>query len=281
VTSYLKKPIKIKLEDLRQVGLKDLFLILEEVFIKLDIQFYVLGALARDAWYAKEKIKSRTTRDVDLALYVFSGDQYQNVINILKETYDFVEVKNVPFRLQTPFGYTIDLIPFGEISIDDAVQPDKDWKRPVFVNGFEEIYKNAVVPVEIENEEMQFRIATLAAIVMLKLIAFDDRPENRTQDPQDIRDIILNFFDIESDVIYEQHNDLFDQDLELHEYAAIVIGREIKDILASNDPLRKRLLQILSLKERTQKRMADAMVQEPTTLEQVNRWFTFIKEEIE
>lgn len=277
----MKKPLKIRLEDLRQERLKDLFVILEEVFAKLDIQYYILGALARDAWYAKEKIRSRTTRDIDFALYVFSGDQYRDVMKRLVEDHDFSEVKDVPFRLQTPFEYTIDLIPFGEISIDDAVLPDEDWDRPIFVNGFEEIYEKAVVSVEIENEKMQFRVATLPAIVMLKLIAYDDRPENRIQDPQDIADIILNFFDIESDVIYEEHNDLFEQDLELHEYAAIVIGREIKEILAHNESLRKRLLNILSLKERTQQRMADAMIREQITLEQINRWFTLIKEEID
>ena len=47
-------------------------------------------------------------------------------------------------------------------------------------------------------------------------------------------------------MIYEDHNDLFDRELELHEYAAIVIGREIKEILTENEGLKERIHHILS-----------------------------------
>ena len=151
----------------------------------------------------------------------------------------------------------------------------------MFVSGFEDIFRNATVPVKVEGEHLEYKVATLAAIVLLKLIAYDDRPERRTQDPQDIADIIEAFFDIESEVIYEDHKDLFDRDLELHEYAAIVIGREIKEILTENEGLKERIHHILSLSETTQQRMAEAMVSGTRTLEQVNRWFAFINEGIQ
>ena len=271
----MRDSLHIKLEDLRQENLKDLFEIVEKVFSEL------IGALARDTWYAKDELESRTTRDVDFALYVFSGDQYQRALDQLVEEYQFEAIKNVPFRLRTPFGYTVDLIPFGEINIDDAVMPNEDWDRPVFVNGFEEVFKKGTVSVEVNDDTLTYNVATLAAIVLLKLISFDDRPEKRAQDPQDIADIIKCFFNIESEVIYEHHNDLFERDMELHEYAAIVIGREINDILVENEELKKRVLHILSLKEKTQQKMAEAMVTKEITLEQVNRWITLIKEGIE
>lgn len=277
----MRDSLKIRLADLRQDQLKELFLILEEVFSNLEIEFYVFGAVARDTWYAKEDRASRTTRDIDFALYVFSGEQYQKALDILVADYGFKFIKNVPFRLTTPFGYTVDLIPFGEISIDDRVLPDPSWDRPVFVNGFEEIFKKATVPVEVQDEPIQYKVATLAAIVLLKLIAFDDRPEHRTQDPQDIADIIEAFFDIENEVIYEEHNDLFERDLELHEYAAIVIGREIKKIFTENEGLKERIHHILSFSEITQQHMAEGMVSETRTLAQVHRWFALINEGIE
>jgi predicted nucleotidyltransferase len=277
----MRDTLRIRLEDLRQGHLKELFLILEEVFNELGIDFYVLGALARDTWFAREGLDSRTTRDIDYALYVFSGEQYEEALNKLVENHGFESLDDSPFRLQTPFGYTIDLIPFGEISIDEKVIPDERWERPVFVNGFEEIFKKGTVSVEVDEGQLNYNVATLSAIVLLKLIAFDDRPEHRPQDPGDIVDIIHSFFDIESGVIYEHHTDLFERDLELHEYASIVIGREIKDILEENQALRERVLHILSLNEGTQQRMAEAMAKGSTTLEQVERWFELIKEGIE
>ena len=41
----MRDSLQIKLEDLRQDQLKELFLILEEVFSTLEIDFYVLGAV--------------------------------------------------------------------------------------------------------------------------------------------------------------------------------------------------------------------------------------------
>lgn len=276
------KKLNIKLEDLRQQNLKELFKILESVLIEFEVEFYILGAMARDAWYAKRQIGSRTTCDVDFALYVSTQEQYDEIVKQLINKHGFSEIKGIPFRLQTPFGYTIDLIPFGEISIDEAVLPDETWDRPIFVNGFKETFEHALVPVEVEDDSsLTFKVASLASIVLLKLIAYDDRPEMRNTDPADISDIIMHFFDIESEVIYEDHNDLFSRDLELHEIAAIVMGREISSILSTNKALRNRVLRIMSLEDRTQKRMAEAMARNGITLEQVERWFQLIREGVE
>lgn len=275
------KKLNIKLEDLRQQNLKELFKIVESVFTEFEVEFYILGAMARDAWYAKRQIGSRTTRDVDFALYVSSQEQYDEIIKQLINKHGFSEIKGIPFRLQTPFDYTIDLTPFGEIGIDEAILPDETWDRPIFVNGFKEIFEHALVPVEVEDDSsLTFRVASLASIVLLKLIAYDDRPERRNTDPADISDIILHFFDIESEVIYEDHNDLFDRDLELHEIAAVVIGREMSEILKVNKVLRDRVLRILSLEERTQKKMAEAMARKDITLDQVERWFQLLREAV-
>jgi len=277
----MRDSLKISLEKLRQHKLKDLFLILEEVFAKFNIRYYVLGALARDIWYAKEKIRSRATRDVDFAVYVFSDDQYKKITKELVDHHHFYKIKDVPFRLRTPFNYTIDLIPFGGISIDEKVTLDESWDNPVFVNGFEEIFNRATVQAVDDETQLQFQVASLSAIVLLKLIAYDDRPKHRSQDPKDIAEIIKNFFEIESEIIYEEHSDLFNKEMELHDYSAIVIGRQIRDIFAQNKELKKRVLNILSLENRTQKQMVEAMSDDETTAKQAANWIQLMAEEIQ
>ncbi|MEX2411898.1 MAG: hypothetical protein WD607_11135 [Candidatus Paceibacterota bacterium] len=277
----MRKPLQIKLKDLRQDQLKELLQVVEKVFIKCDVDFYLLGAIARDTWYAKEQIASRATRDVDFAVYISEKEKYDEVLGELINNHGCREIKDVPFRLQTPFTFTIDIIPFGEISIDDAVIPDENWDRPIFVNGFEEIFRKATVEVKNEDDDLEFKIATLPAILLLKLIAYDDRPEKRTQDPQDIVQIIVNYFEIEKEMIWEEHHDLFDEDSELIEIGARVIGREINQIISENRTLKERVLNILSLEEKVQKNMAGAMVYGDLTLDKVVGWLTLIKEEIE
>jgi len=277
----MRKPLQIKLEDLRQDQLKELLQIVEKVFIQYDVDFYLLGAIARDAWYAKEQIESRATRDVDFAVYISEKEKYDEVFGELISNHGFSEIKDVPFRLQTPFTFTIDIIPFGEISIDDELIPDESWDRPIFVNGFEEIFRKATIQVEFECDDLEFKVATLPAILLLKLIAYDDRPEKRTQDPQDIAQIIVNYFEIEKEMIWEEHHDLFDEESELIEIGARVIGREISEILRENRTLKERVLNILSLEDRVQKNMAEAMVHGDLTLDKVEGWLTLIKEKIE
>ena len=277
----MRKPLQIKLEDLRQDKLKELLHVVERVFIRCDVDFYLLGAIARDTWYAKGQIESRATRDVDFAVYISKKEKYDEVLEELITNHGFSEIKDVPFRLQTPFTFTIDIIPFGEISIDDAVIPDENWDRPIFVNGFEEIFRKATIQVKDEGDDLEFKVATLPAILLLKLIAYDDRPEKRTQDPQDILQIIVNYFEIEKEMIWEEHHDLFDEDSELIEIGARVIGREISEILSENRTLKERVLNILSLEDRVQKNMTEAMLHGDLTLDNVEGWLTLIKKEIE
>lgn len=70
---------KIKLSSFNQEGLKDVIQILETVFQKFDVDFYLIGALAKDMWLSKEKVQSRATKDVDLAVFVSESDAYKEI----------------------------------------------------------------------------------------------------------------------------------------------------------------------------------------------------------
>lgn len=98
------------------------------------------------------------------------------------------------------------------------------------MDGFKEVYHSGTQSVQMETGH-QFQVATLPSIVLLKLIAFDDRPEIRLKDVGDIANIITHFFDLQAELIYNEHVDLFGDgkgERSVQEIAATVIGREIK-----------------------------------------------------
>jgi len=233
------------LSSIREGELKEVFDELEEAFEQLNIDFYLIGALARDIWYARGDKKFRTTKDVDFAIMISNKEDYEAVRSYLIENKSYREVKTNSFVLLTPAGIQVDILPFGEIEINDEVKFEGTGLTSIKVNGFNEVYLAGTETVELSTGHT-FKVATLPAIVMLKFIAYDDRPEVRAKDARDIINIMLHFFDLQADLIYESHADLFGgEEMELEEIATIVIGREMKKIVATNEDLSKRITGIL------------------------------------
>ena len=207
----------------------------------------MIGAIARDVWYARGDKKFRTTKDIDFAILVGSVAQYELVHHYLTAQKEYTSSTTNPFVVIAPDKTAVDLLPFGELAIDHGVEITGEGLTSIQVNGFKEVYETGTKEVEMMDGH-HFAVATLPAIVLLKFIAYDDRPEQRIKDARDIANIIAHFFDLEGDMIYEHHSDLFlsDTNLELDEVAAIVIGREIYAMLKGNQPLYQRLIHILN-----------------------------------
>jgi len=236
------------LSNLREGELKEIFDGLEEAFQATGADFFIIGALAKDIWYAKGDVVSRQTKDVDFAVLVGSQQNYEAIRNYLKENKNFLDTKGNSFVMLSPSGIQVDILPFGEIEIDDGVTFVGGGLDCIKVNGFMEVYQSGTEDLLLDTGH-QFNVATLPSIVLLKLIAFDDRPEKRSKDARDIADIIHQFFDLQPTLIYsEEHLDLFSDDVEektLLEISSVVIGREIKKIISTNANLSERIKQIL------------------------------------
>jgi predicted nucleotidyltransferase len=87
----------------------------------------------------------------------------------------------------------------------------------------------------------------LPGIVILKLLAWDDRPEVRRDDIKDISDILRHFFDMYDNEIWENHSDLFGDDyIDTLHTVARVMGREMKKIAKRNDKLFTRIEGIIN-----------------------------------
>jgi predicted nucleotidyltransferase len=211
--------------------LPTLFAALKQAFDAANVPFYLIGARARDVWFLPEQ-PLRITQDID---WIAASDEYlvfNEIRNHLVTKEGFNETKN-PFTLLSPKGMPVDLLPFVE-----NTGRSLEGLKEVFARGTEGV---------VFDDNATYQVATLPAIVLLKLIAWDDRPEYRLKDLWDIGAIFEHYFDRFSEDIYDNHNDLFGG-RELDEISAYVIGRKIDYILGDSASLKIRLINILTEK---------------------------------
>jgi predicted nucleotidyltransferase len=97
-------------------------------------------------------------------------------------------------------------------------------------------------------EEKLVQIPSLPGMVILKLIAWSDRPEERDTDLYDILRIIEYYFDLNFDEIVEYHNDIFpeDGDLDQLRISARVLGRKASQYLNVSEAINERILKTLN-----------------------------------
>lgn len=224
---------------------KEILDALERGFSKFGIDFYIVSATARDVWMrgVHDKLPKRATRDIDFGIMIKDSDTFSQLKKYFIEEEGFVSYKENAFVLIWKDKTQIDLIPFGELEKDGVATVKGTGFTSMNVEGFSEVYEQA--SEEIMTEGQQFRVCTLAGIVILKLIAWDDRPEVRADDIGDIAEIIKNYFHFNSEAIWQHHSDLFTDDSNLDGIAAQYLGREIGGILSGNISLTERVKGIL------------------------------------
>lgn len=111
----MKDIYRIKSTDLRIEGIHEIFIPLERTLRALEINFYLVGAIARDVMTLVHKEKLFTaTADMDIAVMVSSIEEYERLKIKLIIYEDFEEDKNEPYRLYRN-KKAIDLLPFGKI----------------------------------------------------------------------------------------------------------------------------------------------------------------------
>lgn len=238
----------ISFDQIRQGSLHELFEILEEQFQTLSIDFYLIGAVARDIWLtALHGIPpGRVTRDLDLAILLADEEQYQLLRQRLLDTGRFSASRGNAYTLQFDDGRAVDLLPFGAIGMEGAVKVSGFGLTDIRIDGFEEVYETGTAIVTVDGKG--YRVCKLEGIVVLKLIAYDDRPELRHKDILDISFILRHYFDIAETEIYERHNDsdVFKENgFDMVKAATRVMGRQMQAIINRSITLRKRIETII------------------------------------
>lgn len=192
----MKNTSKINLSRQNDPRLTEVLNAVDKCCTELGIDFYILGALARDVWYREGEIPILGTKDVDFAILIRDVEQFSQLKKMLEKSFGFTPIADNEFALLDENRLQIDILPFGQLEVEDGQAFDVS-KHKVKVNGLNEVYLQSVKPVFLFDDR-EFNVATLPAIFLLKLIAYDDRPEQRPNDPEDCMSIIQNYFDDES-----------------------------------------------------------------------------------
>jgi predicted nucleotidyltransferase len=209
----------------------------------LGIPYYLIGVSAIALELLKEGIKpSRGTKDIDFAVMISSMAEYEKLSKAL-DTRGFKKVSAPWTFYSAQYKVAINLLPFGEIEENHSVNFNERY-TDLHVLGFLEVMEEAV-PVYIE--EKIANIHPLPGMVILKLIAWSDRPEEREDDLPDILKIIEHYYNLAWDEIVENHNDTFDKDpFDEKIIAAKVLGRKSRLYLEKSEAVSARILHVLN-----------------------------------
>jgi predicted nucleotidyltransferase len=235
-------------------NLKLLLESLHRSFAKLGLDYVIIGAFVRDIWLKhihQVTEPKRATHDIDFAFEMENIEQYTQLFKYLIDNEDFTPTKN-KFRLISPQRIEIDLCPFGAIELEtnfvnwitdnksDARIPSTIGLSEALEQGEEVILKNKA------NKAIPINVITLEILVILKLIAWNDRPEVRQKDAEDLALILDNYQEIYWDEIIEIHFDLLIEfDGSPWKCGARLLGRKLQMILVKYGNLKQTLVQIL------------------------------------
>lgn len=198
--------------------------------------FIIVGAAARDILLQQHNIRpARATRDADLAVRIGSWDAFKKLRQHL------ISVGFKEYQAHYRFHYKaaiFDIMPFGDILTEKSEILWPEDGKIMNMLGFDDAFRTAHQFRTRMN--LTLRIASLSSLVLLKVIAWNDRPSERPQDPQDINTIIKNYLDAgHFDRFYDEHSDLVEMDPYTVERAgAALIGRDLQR-LCSHKPLEK------------------------------------------
>ncbi|WP_168710052.1 nucleotidyl transferase AbiEii/AbiGii toxin family protein [Massilia sp. Mn16-1_5] len=218
---------------------------LDQVAVRLQIPYFVIGATARDIVieHVHGLETTRATRDVDFAVAVSSWEEFARLKEQLIGTGAFRAGEQ---SQRLGFGengaYPLDLVPFDGVERNGEIAWPPKGDFVMNVAGYTEAYESALA-VEIETG-FTVKILSLPAMVVLKILAWNDRPE-RDKHASDVLLILRHYHQT------GQFERLYDDEhialLERHGYDAELAGAALLGRDARRDLASKTLAQVMKV----------------------------------
>jgi predicted nucleotidyltransferase len=224
-----------------RVSYAPIFAVLEKAFAHFGIDFYLIGAQSRDVWINHLSLTKRTTNDIDFAVMMNDQSQWNELVKHFTQEQNFIQDPDHPFRFYLGSNM-LDLIPFGGIEKNGEVILENPLTE-LSVYGCREVTEDAVVI------SGKYKVITLPGLCIMKLIAFDEKPDQRAKDFEDFNLVMKNYGEIAGEELFSNtYEDLIQADFELSTAAARMLGRNMQTILNKNEILKNRITAILESK---------------------------------
>lgn len=237
---------KINSDKLAHPLLKPILQELDSYFNALKIQFFVIGATARDIVMEIHNEKSgRLTHDLDIAITINDWAQYAEVEKGIITLKNFEKDPNQKQRFIYKENFQLDIVPFGNIMKEnDKIFWPPDEQIAMSVLGFPEV-RDELIQVQID-EEFEINIISLAGIFVLKIVAWRDRHNKGNKDADDIGFILINYLGIYEEKALEKYDEIYEtDDFSTITAGAKLLGDDLYDILKINNKTKDAIIQIL------------------------------------
>ena len=180
---------------------------LTDSFGRMDREFYVIGATARDIIVQQllDTASTRRTKDLDIAIAIPDWDAFEQIKERLVA--DGFKKSNDMYQRFYYGAYEVDIVPYGVVAKeDDNIYWPPEEVVAMSVKGFDEVLSEAIT-VSIDDE-FKVKIASLHGLFLLKLNAWLDRNAKTSKDAEDMSFILSNYFMTNLD--REIHQEVYD-----------------------------------------------------------------------
>lgn len=195
---------RITKEELGNDWFYSTLIALSQCMAKHGLHLYVVGAQARDIamMLLKCDMSKRRTEDLDVAIAIKDWQSFDNICKTLTDNHFKRHHKTHKFFYKGETGdmdYEVDLVPFGDIAVDEKICGPPEGNPVMSVRCFQDVMDEAVT-VTIDDK-VEIRMAPLCGQFLIKLDTWNDRKASTDKDAEDMLFILKNYF--ESQLLYK------------------------------------------------------------------------------
>lgn len=201
----------------------------------LGIEYFLCGAMARD--FVVEHIygmaSRRATQDLDFGISIQSWEEFEDLKTQLIRLPSYSQDTKMEQRIRAG-GLWFDMVPFGAIEDRNGkifFPPSADFE--LNVAGFRDAFASAIMVLVAPG--LSVRVASLPGLVLLKLLAWNERGGLTNKDATDIRSILCCCAgEWNADRIYADAALLEAESYEPERVGARLLGRDMGSVLQAS-----------------------------------------------
>lgn len=183
----------ISSEKLDNTLLAELLKTLSLCFTNLGLDFFVIGATARDIVMGQlmNVESARKTKDLDIAVMINDWNRFDELSAALQNV-GCTKDPSCHQRFYYNEVYELDVVPYGNIAQNDIIIWPPEEEITMSVKGFDSVF-NDTLTISIDGTT-DIKIASIYGLWLLKLNAWLDRCIETDKDAVDMWFIIDNYF---------------------------------------------------------------------------------------